>query len=615
MEIPPVDPPDGRPGCERFAGWYAVGVGLIHLGLLVWGAVIHGPGWDEVGHLAAGLSHWQTSRMDQYRVNPPLVRMLATAPLAFEDPGIEFKINNQYNLGRPEFDAGGDLIRKHKQGYLWWLRTARLACLPLAMLALWMVWRWSRELFGPGGGALSVTIWAFSPLVLTNAHLITPDLGAAAVGTAACYTFRRWLLRGTPRLAFLSGVLLGAALLTKFTWLLLAGLWPAQWLVHRLILAAPSQEDGAGTLPTVGQALLLVGVSWFVVNLGYGFEGSFERLDGYSFFSRSLTGLPESARDQDPPMGNRFAGTVWGRVPVPLPRNMLLGVDRQKVDFESKMYSYLRGEWRDHGWWYYYLYGTLVKEPVPFLLLGLLAAVSCFRIRWTRTGVTEGIHLLAPGAALFAFVSSQTGFNHHLRYVLPAFPFAAIGIGILGAPITRPFRGLRYLSVGLAVVGVAASVSSSPHWHSYFNILVGGPRNGPLHLLDSNVDWGQDLLLLERWVKAHPELPLDGVQHALPHWLGPSSLVDVVKSVVPEGRPIKFKGTEPVPREMYDRGPEPGRYAVSVRSIYGRETGYEYFRELRPIALIGWTMYVYEVTAEDADRIRRNLGYDPRAEQ
>src|SRR5262245_38407414 len=50
--------------------------------LLAWAATRHSPSIDEVGHLAAGLHHWRTGTFDLYRVNPPLVRFLATAPLA-----------------------------------------------------------------------------------------------------------------------------------------------------------------------------------------------------------------------------------------------------------------------------------------------------------------------------------------------------------------------------------------------------------------------------------------------------------------------------------------------------------------------------------------------------
>ncbi len=50
----------------------------------------------------------------------------------------------------------------------------------------------------------------------------------------------------------------------------------------------------------------------------------------------------------------------------------------------------------------------------------------------------------------------------------------------------------------------SSSLSIYPHSLSYFNEAIGGPLNGPKHLLGSNVDWGQDLLYLQRWLRSHP---------------------------------------------------------------------------------------------------------------
>ena len=61
----------------------------------------------------------------------------------------------------------------------------------------------------------------------------------------------------------------------------------------------------------------------------------------------------------------------------------------------------------------------------------------------------------------------------------------------------------------IATIALAWSVVSSlwiyPHSLSYFNESTGGPTRGHFHLVDSNVDWGQDLLYLKRWLREHPE--------------------------------------------------------------------------------------------------------------
>ena len=132
-----------------------------------------------------------------------------------------------------------------------------------------------------------------------------------------------------------------------------------------------------------------------------------------------------------------------------------------------------------------------------------------------------------------------------------------------------------------------------------FNELAGGSRNGPLHLLNSNVDWGQDILLLEKWANEHPEKPLDGVVHSLPVWLGVKELTTLPRTDVPwfSVGPVHSEGTE---------GPVPGRYAVSVGHIYETGSGYEYFRNMDPIAQVGHTIFIYELSLSDVNMMRRD---------
>ena len=59
--------------------------------------------------------------------------------------------------------------------------------------------------------------------------MITPDMGATAFGVTAAYVFWKWLKEPGWELAVLAGLVMGAAQLTKTTWILLFGLWPVLW--------------------------------------------------------------------------------------------------------------------------------------------------------------------------------------------------------------------------------------------------------------------------------------------------------------------------------------------------------------------------------------------------
>ena len=61
------------------------------------------------------------------------------------------------------------------------------------------------------------------------------------------------------------------------------------------------------------------------------------------------------------------------------------------------------------------------------------------------------------------------------------------------------------------------------------------------------------------------------------------------------------------PREC-DGSPKPGWYALSVNYIYGRDRQYRYFLNFEPAAMAGYSIYIYHITLEEANRVRRELG-------
>ena len=56
-----------------------------------------------------------------------------------------------------------------------------------------------------------------------------------------------------------------------------------------------------------------------------------------------------------------------------------------------------------------------------------------------------------------------------------------------------------------ALVGWHAAIAARihPHYLAYFSPVVGGPEQGYRHLVDSSLDWGQDLPGLQKWLIAH----------------------------------------------------------------------------------------------------------------
>jgi len=290
-----------------------------------------------------------------------------------------------------------------------------------------------------------------------------------------------------------------------------------------------------------------------------------------------LTGNDATERSHDVKPGNRFKDSWLGYVPVPLPGEFVQGIDTQKLDFERGIESYFRGVTLPHGWWYYYPYTLLIKEPLGIWGLFLMAIfVSCFAKGYNSSWRDE-LMLIVPMVSLLVFISSQTGFSLHPRYIVLLLPFAYLWVSKLGQAFLHKQKILSVLTTGMILWVVGASLWYYPHSMAYFNETIGGAKNGPKHLLGSNVDWGQNLYFLKTWYEKNPEKrPITIIYN------GAESL---------ERLGIKAETTIP-------ENPKPGWYAIGVNDLYGSKQ-YEYFKSIKPVDRIGWSIYIYSLSEGD----------------
>lgn len=589
----------GRLRGHRFHNATVLGILFSHSLLLAYGAYCHSPTWDEVGHLPSGIAHWRTGAFHWYRVNPPLVRTIAATPVLLSGVDETFVDKTAHlHRVRGEWEAGREFIDQNGENAIWYFTIARWACLPFSLLGAAGCYLWASRLFDKHSGLLALALWCYSPNILAHGQLMTPDVGAASLGIVGHYSFWRWLHTPSLQRTLVTGVLLGLMLLTKATWIFAFAIWP---IIVVAFHWAPC--EGCSSWRTFARrgsklvAILAIGLC--ILHMGYGFEGTASNLGSFEFRSKALGGSDLAERHVL--TDNRFRDSWIGSLPVPVPANYLLGIDVQKADFESGFPSYLRGEWRNSGWWYYYLYAALIKEPLGTWLLFF---ASIFAFLWSaqyRRSLRDEICLMVPGLVLLVFVSSQTGFNHHFRYVLPALPFGYIWMSRVMHCVTLRHR---FLCIPV-VLGVSWSIVSSlacvPHSLSYFNELSGGPRNGHKHLLDSNIDWGQDLVHLKWWLERNPEQSPISIAYSLPEWLvSPSDYGIEDIGPPPVGPPVAMPSDKVV-------GPVPGRYAVFVRAMYEHDRKYEYFQRFQPIDTIGYSVYIYDISLEEANQIRLEL--------
>ena len=160
--------------------------------------------------------------------------------------------------------------------------------------------------------------------------------------------------------------------------------------------------------------------------------------------------------------------------------------------------AFLLGQRSTLGWWYYFPVAIVLKStPVE---LAALAAFAAWSVRHWRTDVETRVWAIT--AAVFAVLPLASHRNLGVRYVLPVVIMAAIGSARWLGRMSESRRRLTVVAIVVAAQG-ASFWSITPQYLAYFNTLAGGPANGYRRLVDSNLDWGQDLPRLAAWLGDH----------------------------------------------------------------------------------------------------------------
>jgi hypothetical protein len=192
-----------------------------------------------------------------------------------------------------------------------------------------------------------------------------------------------------------------------------------------------------------------------------------------------------------------------------LPEAFLYGAS-YVADSSSQRGAFLNGEYSVFGWKSFFLWTFALKTTIPFILAASLGIWVSVRSRIVA-GADRARHLqrllpYTPLAALFLVywaVSIRSHLNIGHRHLIPTYPVLFILVGSLGTWLARPLRPRALVVAGLLAWHTAESLWIYPNYLAYFNELEGGPSKGYLHLVDSSLDWGQDLPGLKAWLDAN----------------------------------------------------------------------------------------------------------------
>jgi hypothetical protein len=537
---PPPRPATGT----RLATLYCAVAILLFATLSYTAASRKSPTYDEPLHIMAAVAAVQHGDFRIDPDHPPLWKYWAGLPLLADPPPVRADLNhpgyrhitadvaNQWSwlVDTLYRTRGNDPDRA--------LARTRFMMLLCAVALGAVTARFAWRLAGPLAACAAVTLYALDPNFLAHGSLTKNDIALTLCITALAYSL--WRAGQALTVGTVAAILIAcaAAVTTKLTGLLTApvicltlaarALLPSPWPAFSRTLATRPHRLFAAAAVCVLCFFTTYGLVWAV----YGFRFNPSPVADAHFDTRAV--LKDAAFFETFARARR-AGLPFDRADVRswtpglVMRAAVAAIDRRAVPeafAHGVLYSYtsrfratyILGHVYPDAKWYYFPVAFLTKTPLA-TLLAVLAAGPVLWLARRRAGAAtapsagpdarwSAVVLLVP-VLVFGFTAVTGDLNIGVRHIFPLYPFLFIAVGIAVARLyrLRP-KFTKVLGAVLCVGLLAESLPAFPNYIPFFNAAAGGSRGGLRILADSNLDWGQDLPLLAKWQREHPDRTL-----------------------------------------------------------------------------------------------------------
>jgi Dolichyl-phosphate-mannose-protein mannosyltransferase len=565
---------------------------IVFLALTVGSYVRESATWDEPQHVVAGYS---ALRFHDYRTDPehpPFIRMWAALPLLSMN-GIKIDLQKIDGVIPPAWAIGGQFQFCHDTFYVFndadhLLYAARFMIVLLGVLLGVLLFCWARQLFGFWPSVFVLGFYTIEPNILAHSRLVTTDFGVTCFAFGTAYFLWRTARRLTLGNLFGLVAFFALAQASKFSAVLLGPVvlvllvarafqksaWPARMGTFTELSTRRKRLSAAAVIFAT-----LVLAAWGAIWAAYDFR-----------YLPSATPAWRMEFYKDPGILHRVPtltpAVAWVDQHRLLPNAYMEGFLLAQAKAQKRS-GFLAGSYRTEGWWWFFPFAFLIKTPISVIALsaaGLILALN----RWRRL-IDDAMYVLLPVAA-FLSAALLANLNIGLRHILPIYPFALLlsGYAITKLSAQRP-RPLRLILAAFSLLAIVEFAVVCPHYLAFFNQFVGGPSHGHEYLVDSNIDWGQDLKGLKQWMDQHD------VHHINLSYFGTADpgYYKIDETCLPGG---------PFFEEKRVSAPAlPGYVAVSVtnlRGLYFPEASRSFYQpllEMKPVAMIGYSIYVYWV--------------------
>jgi 4-amino-4-deoxy-L-arabinose transferase-like glycosyltransferase len=531
---------------------------------------------DESQHIAAGIEWWGGTDVVQHEpwrtVNPPLARIaVGLGPYLAGTRSMPFLRDTLYT----------------GPGYERNLRLSRPGILPFFALAIVLTWVLARRAYGEPAAWIAAVVVSCLPAVLGHAGLATTDVAFTAMFLLALLALLRWIEQPTWRRALLAGGALGLAAATKFSVVVL----PVFALIAALARRSLGPRPGTARR-MIAHAPAMALVAFIVVWAAYRFAVAAPA----SLWQPAW--LDDTLHACLPSEGRRHAAEwlLAHRLPAPAAFLALFELCGQEAPGRST--SYLLGQLSQDGFPAFFLVALAVKTPLPVLALAVLGFFALVR---ERDGDADArFRALAPVLAAAVFLAAVIRSRHNIgvRHVLPVMVLMAMvaAHGAVAAWRSPRWRGAGRVAAGAALAWIVAlPFAIAPDYFPWFNALAG--KEPERVLIDSDLDWGQDLFRLQRELRDrqvdHVNIAYFGAsdicRHALPHltWLRPRQRAHGWVAISQTFR----HGID----GSYYRDGNPCDRSQLVGVFRPDTTQYDWLDAYQPVARVGASILLYDI--------------------
>jgi hypothetical protein len=526
---------------ERRSAWI---VAMVCAAMLLAFAVISysagrtkSPVFDEPLHLVGGFIHRTAG---DFRINPedpPLLGFFASLLIGRDEIKVDYSSKfwpamlENFNLNQWEFIMrtlfqtpsvrGDDLVQR-----------ARILFVVLGAMLGAVIGFWSWRIGGAAAAIIATAFFALDPNFTGHAALIKNDVPFALFFAILIMVVWSFGQRGTWLNLTVASFACAAAVNVKLTGMLCGpivaallftrAILPQSWPVLRFTLNSRGQRliAAAGACAVIGL------VSYIGIWACYGFRfgptpDPQSRMNTNAFVWDAKANHLHNRLPPDvqltpamiaaEPAGLPILATSFAESHHLLPQAWINGFDYTYATTLAR-WSYLMGQIRKNGFWYYFPCAMLFKTPTATLLA---IPMSVAAIVWVLvTGKNPltfspncgwSFACLTIPPLVYLGSAMTTNMNVGLRHVLPIYPFIFIALGSIFSLVIARSKLIGTVLSAVMLLGLAGeSLAAWPDYIAFFN----APSDavaGRLHLLgDSNLDWGQDLKLLAAWQKKHP---------------------------------------------------------------------------------------------------------------